>query len=183
MADNCRTQSQSPGEWLQASLYLHYTRNLVWNSEPSQTWSQTFLLFGSLWAHTRTHILYASESCQCHLLSLLQGAVLTPARARGAQLPNHDKSLFPLVGLRGVVTAQMREEETHRHTARWPPSLSICRAALFHYNLWFTFKSSQKTDFNLTRFHLYSFPLAAHIRPLMFWCPCFHLQHILNVPG
>lgn len=145
------------------------------------------LLFGSLWTHTRTHkftnIIYASEFCQCHLISLLHGAVLTPARVRSAQLPNHDKSLFPLVGLRGVVTVQMREEATHRCTARWPPSLSFCPDALFHYSLWFTFKSRQKTDFNLTRFHLYSLSLAAHVRHLTFWCPCFHLQHIPSVPG
>lgn len=182
MADNRGTQSQSASGWLPASLYLHNNRNLVWNSEPSQTWSHTCYLAHCGHTHTSSLTSFTCEFCQCHLASPLRGPVLTPARGRSTQLPNHDKWLSPPGGLRGVVAAQIREEAAHRRTARWPPSLSFRRDGFVYYDLWFTFESSQKTDFNLTRFHLYCFRLAAHVRPLMFWCPCFHLQHTPSVP-
>lgn len=165
MGDNRRTQSQSPG----ASLYRYNNRNLVWKREPSQTGSQTIHHLGPC-EQTRTHndsnVLKVCEFCHCHLIGVLRGAVLAPAHVRSTQLPNHDKSLLP------PVTAQMREEGTRQHTARWPTGLSYRWDDLFGIYL---IQVEPENTF------LTILCVAAQLRALMLWCCCIHVQHIPSV--
>ena len=137
---------------------------------------------GHTHTHTLTDILYVCEFCQCHLISLLQGQRWLQHLWGAHSQPIMTNQSFHWRPQGDCYSSNQRGGDSLTHS-QVTASLSFCRDGLFHYSLWFTFKSSQKTDFNLTRFHLYSFRLAAHIRPLMFWCLCFYLQHIPSVPG